>query len=155
MATPESNRIRLDAASSSSNDYYNGVIVAILSGSGAGQSRIAIGYVGGADPDADGNREIIVDTDWAAGNVPNDTSIYALAPGPRTWEIRAPGELDSLPTEDSSYGEFLRLIFQRFAFKIDQNADYQTWYKADNTNTFASRAVEDDGNTQRLYRLAE
>ncbi len=153
QATPDSTKIRLDSASSSTNDYYNGVIVAIIGGVGVGQSRIAIDYVGGADADVDGNREITVDTAWTT--TPDDGSIFALAPGPRTWEMKSPGELEDLPTETSSYGEFLRLLFQRFAFKIDQNADYQTWYKTDNTNTFASRAVEDDGNTQRLYKLAE
>jgi len=154
QATEAANKIRLDAGSSSTDDYYNGNIVAILSGACAGQSRIAVDYTGGADPDVDGTREIEVDTDWI-GDVPDATSVYVMAPGPRTWEMRSPGELDALPDEGSSYGEFLRLLFQRFAFKIDQNADYQTWYKSDNNATFASRAVEDDGNTQRLYKLAE
>ncbi len=154
QATPDATKIRLDAASSSTDDYYNGCIVALIGGTGVGQARIAIDYVGGADPDTDGNREITVDSAWLGGNVPDDNTIYALAPGPRMWEMKSPGELDDLPTETSSYGEFLRLLFQRFAFKIDQNADYQTWYKSDNANTFVSRAVEDDGNTQRLYKLS-
>lgn len=149
------NQIKLDSNASTTNDYYNGCILGIISGTGVGQSRIIVDYVGGADPDVAGNRVATLDSDLLVA--PDDTSLFVLSPGPRVWEITSPGELDSLPTETSSYGEFLRLLFQRFAFRIEQNADYQTWFRADSDplNPLASRAVEDDGNTQRLYRLAE
>jgi hypothetical protein len=149
--SPSASHIRLDTGSATTNDYYNGALVAIIAGTGVGQGRIAVDYVGGSDAEVDGNREIEIDTPWLV--TPDDNSVFALAPGPRVWEMKSPGELSTIPTEESSYGEFLRLLFQRFAFRIEQDADFQTWFQADNSTQIFSRAVEDSGTLQRLYRL--
>jgi hypothetical protein len=152
-------RMLLGTTSSDTADLYNGCLVAILSGTGAGQARIVLDYVGGTYPSGatnDGNHEILVDTAWVT--VPTSGSVYALMPGPRTWEQGPTKELNStdntLPTSTSGYGKFLQLLFQRFAFKVTQDPTTQKWFQADGTELF-NRPVSDTGGVQTVGTLAQ
>jgi hypothetical protein len=61
--------ITLDASASATNDLYKGMVVIIVSGTGAGQARTIISY-GGA------NKVATVDRNW--GTNPNNTSVFVL-----------------------------------------------------------------------------
>jgi hypothetical protein len=64
--------ITLDASASAVNDFYNGALVALVSGTGAGQVRVIRDYTG-ASKVADVGR------DWATN--PDATSVFVLLPG--------------------------------------------------------------------------
>lgn len=139
-----SNKIKLDNNASAVDDFYNGAVVALLGGTGAGQARVITNYSGGS-------READVDTAWST--VPDTTTTFAIGPGARPWNLRPEAELASVPVPTASYGEFLQLLFQRFAFKIDQTASAQTWYDSSGDPIF-DRSVSDDGVTQTIEALA-
>ena len=64
--------ITLRAAAVAVADYYNGAIVEIVRGTGAGQARVITDYsVGGA---------CTVDRDWQTGYEPDTTSVYIIHP---------------------------------------------------------------------------
>lgn len=146
--------IKLDSGADTADEFYTGCLVAIIGGMGAGQARIAISYVGGAAGvnSAATTKQIKVDTPWSTS--PDSTSVFALSPGPRTWEMAAPNTPLTLPTSTGKYGDFLRLLFQRFAFRITQDAQYQSWYNEAGDAVQFSREVYDDGSLQELKKLA-
>lgn len=61
--------ITLDSGASSVNSYYRGSLIHITGGTGAGQARIIIGYVGST-------KVATVDTAWATN--PDNTSTFAI-----------------------------------------------------------------------------
>jgi hypothetical protein len=63
--------VTLDTGASTSDALYNGNIVAIIAGTGAGQNRVITGYVGST-------RVATVDTPWVTN--PDATSVVALYP---------------------------------------------------------------------------
>jgi hypothetical protein len=144
QGAPNGVKIKLDANASAVDDYYNGGVVAILGGDGAGQARVIIDYNGG-------QREATVDTTWST--IPNNTSTYAIGPGSRPWSLAPEAELASVPSANGAYGEMLQLLFQRFAFKVEQTASAQTWYDSAGNPIF-DRSVSDDGVTQTIEALA-
>lgn len=67
--------IKLSAGASAVDDFYNGTVIRIISGTGAGQSRKITDYVGAT-------REATIDPmgpDWSP--IPDNSSIYALGLG--------------------------------------------------------------------------
>lgn len=153
--TVSNTQILLGTSSSNTADLYNGCLIGITGGTGAGQSRLILDYVGGTYPSGatnDGNHEATVDTAWTTN--PDNTSIYAITPGPRTWEQAPTAELAGVPTTASGYGAFLQLLFQRFAFKITQDSTTQKWYKANGTTELLNRPVSDTGGVQTVGTLA-
>lgn len=137
--------IKLDTNASTTNDYYNDSIVCLISGTGAGQARVITGYNGGT-------RIATVDSSWSTN--PDATTVYAIGAGARPWQLAPSAELSSMPSPTASFGEMMQLLFQRFAFKIDQTASAQTWYDSSGNPLF-DRAVSDDGVTQTIEALAE
>jgi hypothetical protein len=63
--------ITLDTGATATDSLYNGNIVAIIAGTGAGQNRVITGYVGST-------RVATVDTPWVVN--PDATSVFALYP---------------------------------------------------------------------------
>jgi hypothetical protein len=66
--------ITLDASASATNDLYNGAVIQILSGTGAGQCNTIADYVGST-------KVATVQETWATA--PDNTSVFAIRPGPR------------------------------------------------------------------------
>jgi hypothetical protein len=66
-----SNTITLDTSASAVNDFYNGAVVRILSGAGAGQSAIISDYVGAT-------KVATVGQTWATQ--PDNSSVFAIYP---------------------------------------------------------------------------
>lgn len=64
--------IKLNAAASDENDYYNGAVIRIVSGTGAGQTRRITDYDGAS-------RVATVDSPWII--IPDNASIYAFGLG--------------------------------------------------------------------------
>jgi hypothetical protein len=153
--TSSTTQMLLGTTSSTTADIYNGCLVGIIAGTGAGQSRLIKDYVAGTYPSGatnDGNREITVDTAWVT--TPINDSVYVIMPGPRTWEQGPTAELTAVPSTSSGYGAFLQLLFQRFAFKVTQDSTTQKWYKADGTTELLNRPVSDTGGVQTVGTLA-
>jgi hypothetical protein len=138
-------KIQLDLNASAVNGYYNGCVVVVLGGLGAGQARVIIDYAGATGL-------ATVDSAWST--IPDNTSTYAIGPGARPWSLTPGAELTSIPGPTASYGEFLQLLFHRFAMKINQTASAQTWYKSNDIDQLFVRTVSDDGTTQTIERLA-
>jgi hypothetical protein len=64
-----SGTITLASGASSTDDFYNGAVVKIQSGAGAGQSRRITDYVGST-------RVATVDSNWVTN--PDNTSVYIV-----------------------------------------------------------------------------
>jgi hypothetical protein len=155
-AVVAANKIQLSddtsVGANATDDYYNGCVVAIMSGAGAGQSRVITDYEGGT-------RIATVDSNWATLPNTSPQSYYAIIPGARPWELQPNAELSSVPViggsgeSAPSYGHFLQLLFQRFAYKITQDFERQAWYNAAADDVSFQRGVSDDGATQTLNLL--
>jgi len=137
--------IKLDAGAVATNDFYNSLICDLIAGTGAGQSRVIIDYTSA--------RIATLDSGWSQN--PDNTTVFALRGGSRTWELPNVGaELSLVPGALASGGLKLQLLFQRFAFKVTQTAITQTWFQAPPTAvSWASKSVNDDGATQELGAL--
>lgn len=129
---------------STSDDYYNGAIIALTGGTGAGQARVIIDYVGSTK-----RAEITAAHPWATP--PGIDTTYIIVPGADVWN-QSLAELTSLPTPTDAAGPKLQLIFQRFAFKVTEDVTTQKWYNSSGTEVF-SRTVDDDGTTQTINAL--
>ena len=71
--TGTTNTITLEAGADANDDYYNGLTVYITQGTGINQFKTITGY--------DGTSKVAtVDSDWAAGQTPNNTSVYIVSP---------------------------------------------------------------------------
>lgn len=133
----------LDASASATNSYYNGDILMIVAGTGAGQARVVTGY--------DGTTKVsTVNAAWSTN--PDSTSRFVIVPGNRTLDL-AVSELASIPAAGGAAGLKLQFIFQRFAFKVTQTATVQTLYNASNVS-LGTRSVSDDGTTQTIAKVA-
>lgn len=144
-----SNKIQLASTANGTSDYYNGAIVTILSGTGAGQSRVIVDYNGG-------DNMATVDSPWLTTPGMAPLSYYGITPGARPWELQPSDELTDIPTIGGSgatapsYGKFLQLLFQRFAYKITQEFDRQEWYNKNSSAASFQRGASDDGSKQTL-----
>lgn len=136
--------IDLDASANATDDYYNNAVILIVSGTGAGQSRVILDYTGS-------NKRATVDASWSVN--PNSSSEFVVIPGDRVWQ-QYRSELSAIPADSGTYGDKFQFIYQRFAFKIDQTATVQTLYKADNSTTLGSRSVSDSGGTQVVGKVS-
>jgi hypothetical protein len=150
--TATTNLIYLESGSSVIDGFYNGLIVVLVAGTGAGQARVISDYDYSTGGTPNPSFKATVQPAWTTLPSATDTD-YILLPGSDVWSIPL-AELSSLPDSSSSVGEKLQLLFQRFAFKIVMNATVQTWYKSDNTVLF-TRVVEDTTALQSLGKLGE
>jgi type IV pilus assembly protein PilW len=73
-----STSITLDADASSTDDFYTGVLIRIIDGTGAGQSRTITSYTGDTGSPATSNIAT-VDSEWAI--TPDNSSVYAFGLG--------------------------------------------------------------------------
>lgn len=136
--------ITLDTGANGNDDWYNGMLILIIGGTGAGQARVIIDYTGSS-------KLCAVDSSWVTN--PANDSVFMIFPGDRTWSLYRT-ELTALPADNASFGDKLQLIFQRFAFKITQTATVQTLLKADGSTPLATRSVSDAAGTQTVGKLA-
>jgi hypothetical protein len=91
--------VTLDASASATNDYYNGDVVMIVGGTGAGQSRVIT--------DCDGTTKVAtVNASWAVN--PDSTSRFVIVSGTRPWDV-ALAELAAIPAAGGNAG--LKLQF--------------------------------------------
>jgi hypothetical protein len=137
--------ITLDASASATNDYYNGCMVAIISGTGAGQVRFITDYVG-ATKVANVNRS------WSTN--PNSNSVFQVLRFESIWDLSPLIELSAIPTATSSFGLLVNALFQRFFYKRTQTATTQTLYKADSSTSLGTASVSDDGTTQTSGKIS-
>lgn len=137
--------ITLDASASSTNDYYNGSLIMIVSGTGAGQARVITDYVGST-------QVATVNKSWATN--PASGSVFIIIPGDDPWKVSPAAELSALPTYASNYADLLQFIFQRFVYKRTQTATTFTMYKDDGSTSLTTAGVSDDGTTQTHNELA-
>jgi hypothetical protein len=66
--------IKLNAKASAADDYYNGALIRIIAGTGAGQTRRITGYNGTT-------KVATVDSSWDVAKVPDNSSVYAFGLG--------------------------------------------------------------------------
>jgi hypothetical protein len=138
---------------SASDDHYNGGILLVTAAAvsnAAGQSREIIDY------DAS-SRILYLSTPWV--NQPADGDEIVILVGPQTMlgaigTTDADCELGGVPTAKSTWGEKLQFLYQRFAYKIEQTATEQIWFKAGGADTLGTRTVDDDGNKQQIGQLS-
>jgi peptidyl-prolyl cis-trans isomerase C len=82
--------ITLDASASATDDLYNGQLVVLIGGTGAGQARFVSDYVSST-------KVVTVDANWATN--PDATSVFALLPGsPGTPNVNASSLSDNAIT---------------------------------------------------------
>ncbi len=145
IATGAANPV-LASTASAVDDFYNDMVILITGGTGAGQARLIKDYNGTT-------KAVTPYRAFSTNPATNDP--YIIIPGEaNSFNAASPGaELTAVPTFNSSFGVMLQLVFQRFAYKIEQTATTQTWRKADASTSFASRSVSDDGSTQTVGML--
>jgi hypothetical protein len=136
--------VTLDASASATNDFYNGAVILIISGTGAGQSRFILDYDGGTK---------VVTTHKAWGTNPANGDTFMIIPGDDVW-AQTSVELAALPTAASNWGEKLQFLWQRFAYKREQTATVHTMYKADSSTALGTAAVADNGTTQSFAKVS-
>ncbi len=140
--------LSLGATASGTADFYNGAIVAIVGGTvtaAIGQARVITDYSGTAAYQA------TVSPAWTTN--PTSGAIYAIIPAVSTWDNSPGTELAAVPTAADTYGKMIQLIFQRFAYAIDQDASLQQWYDEAGTSVVFQRTVVDTGTLQSLGKL--
>lgn len=137
--------VTLDAAASATNDYYKGAIIVITAGTGAGQSRVCTAYNGTT-------KVATVHSGWSTN--PAAGSTFIIFHGPDVWNISPGAELSAMPTYASSFGALLQLVFQRFAYKREQDSAEQRLYKVDGTTVLASGAFQDLTTKQSIGTLS-
>ncbi len=126
------------------NDAYNGAILVVLSGTGAGQAREIKDYTSAG----------VVTLASAMNPAPSGTIEVAIIPAPLGLDATPGAELSALPTYASSYGALLQFLFQRFAYKRYQDSGQQILYKADSATAIATGTFEDNTTDQTLGKLA-
>lgn len=136
--------VTLDTGASGTNDFFNDAIAMLVSGDGAGQSRVIIGYVGST-------KVATVDASWVVN--PSAGTEVVIISGSR-WNFTALPELSALPADGGPAGQKIQFGYQRFAFKIDQTATLQQLYESDNSSILASRSVADAAGTQTVGKLS-
>lgn len=144
--------ITLDASASAVNDFYNGALVAITSGTGAGQVRVIRDYTG-ASKVADVGRN------WATN--PDATSVFVLLPGgdveldpygvDAIWDdVEGAAEpsaaIASLATMRAIMQHLKRLFFNR---STGTNAA-RTIFKDDSVTVLETQTFSSDGSTSDL-----
>lgn len=87
-----SGTITLDASASSTDDFYNGNLIQIVSGAGAGQSRIISDYV-------QSTKVASVGSNWATN--PDNTSVFAICALPGVIAANTPTNFSSLSIDGS------------------------------------------------------
>lgn len=90
-ARPKS--VELDGKASNTDSFYNGCLITILSGTGAGQSRFVIGYNGDT-------KVATVDKEW--DKIPDDSSVYSLILSQAYWRNELPVINDAVLDETTS-----------------------------------------------------
>lgn len=85
--------ITLDTSASGTDDFYNGQLIYIVSGTGAGQSRVISDYVGGTTKVAS------VGSNWA--ETPNSSSVFVILPLPGVIAANTPANFSSLSIDGS------------------------------------------------------
>jgi hypothetical protein len=136
--------IKLSSAANANDDYYNGALILLIGGTGAGQSRVAMDYTGST-------KIAVVDSSWVTN--PDNTTEYLILPGARSWQFYR-GELSALPADNADMASKMQLLTQRFSFKITQTATVQTLFKSDSSTPLSTRSVSDDGATQTVGKLS-
>lgn len=137
----------IDTGASAVNDFYNNMLLMVIAGTGVGQARIIKDY-DGATFAFTPNRA------WSTN--PGTGAEYVVLPGADVWNVSPGAELTAIPTFNSSFGQLLQLVFQRFAYKITQTATVQTLFKsvAGGQTALGARTVSDDGSTQTIGELS-
>ncbi len=137
--------ITLDSGASVTDDYYNGAVIMITSGTGSGQARVITDYAGST---------LVATVNRAWSTNPASGSKFVIVGGSEAWDLTPGVELAALPTSASSFGKLLQFIFQRHAFKRTMTATTFTTFKADSSTTLATGAVADDGTTETAAKLS-
>lgn len=143
--------ITLAAGASSVDGFYNGAVVQIISGTGAGQARPIASYVGST-------RVATVQGSWVTA--PNNTSRYLVVPGTGFAELSA-ATIDAILDEPIPDPTGLPAAFTPrnvlgwlagFGFRQLQTATTATLRNRADTADRSTRGVSDDGTTGTFGR---
>lgn len=171
-------KIRLASSGpSATNDYYVGQVVTIISGTGAGQSRLIVDYVG-ADKDAFVYVAGASSEGLAWVTAPDNTSVYAVSPIPSflpgsiavtgqnpiveltagaladiaqeisdALTVDTYAEPTSPPAATASLKDKIGWLAIKARNKITQTATTQTIFADDGSTTVATSTVSDSSGT--------
>lgn len=131
--------ITLDASASAVNDFYEGAVVLLTGGTGAGQARIIIAYNGTT-------KVASVAPDWATN--PASGTTFAILPLGDIYQLIDP-EPTAFGTMTRSRANFQWALLKRFYMENTQTSAQQKT-KNDDLTDFATRATSDNGTTQTV-----
>lgn len=144
--SPTPSQVQLDASASASNDWYNGAIVMIVSGTGAGQSRYITDYVGATQ---------LCSLNRAWTTAPASGDRFIILGGDDPWGQAVTGELSALPSATvPTFSQMVQFLYQRFRFKRTQTAVLFSMLKADDSTPLGTGGVDDDGTTQTHEKMS-
>ena len=142
-----STKAKLDSGASGDNDFYNGTIIMIVAGTGAGQARFVIDYTGST------TQECTLNAAWSTN--PDTSSRFILLGGDDPWGQSVAGELSALPSATvPTFSQMVQFLYQRFRFKRTQTAVLFSMKKADDTTNLGTGGVDDDGTTQTHEKMS-
>jgi hypothetical protein len=134
-----SSSIRLATSSSATADEYNGDIVLIVGGTGAGQGRTIT--------DFDTSRNATVSPNFLT--TPDTTSEYIVMPGLNVWDqVEGTAPANSDWSQNQSFRRILQFIKRRLFNKATQTATTQIIRDDVDGANLLSRAVSDNSTTQ-------
>jgi len=137
--------ITLDAAASAVDNFYNELSIQIIGGTGVGQVRTAVSYVGAT-------KVLSVNRAWTTN--PDNTSVFTLARGGDVWDQIAGPEINNaslVATTTRSMRVLMQALFMRFYNLVNQTSGVggvQKVFLADSVTALATMPVSDDGVTQ-------
>lgn len=134
----DDDEITLAATASASDNLYKDAIVAIIGGTGAGQSRGITGYNGTS-------KVASVGRNWVTN--PDSTSQYVIFAGQEQFYMLEGTEPTGAPDADSSFRAIMQAVKRRKFNKVDQTATEQTVYKDDGTTECHTSTCSNDGTT--------
>lgn len=141
--------ITLDSGASSVNDFYNGCLIALVAGTGAGQARVVRDYVGATKVATPGR-------DWATA--PDATTLFVILPGGEVeldpygvddvWDdvegaAEPSGAIASLATMRAILQHLKRWAFNRGT----ATNSARTTYKDDSVTVLETQSFSSDGTT--------
>jgi len=139
----DSTHVKLDSGAPTTAGFFVNAIILIVAGTGAGVARVISAY--------DTNR---ICTVAAVPTTVDGTSRFVILQGADVWNVSPGAELTNLPTYASGYGAMVQMLFQRFAYRIDQDANTQKWYKSDAATIWRTKSCTDGGSYQSLGMLS-
>jgi hypothetical protein len=144
-ATPAANQFDTNLASAV-NDFYNGLVLSMISGALAGQTRRITDYAGG-------NKTVTLASGFTAAPANGDAFVVlanaesSLTPA-AVWDEAEGAEPTGAIGSNASMRQIMQYVKRRHFNRVAQTSSVRTMYRDDSATMLQQQVVSDDGTTQ-------